>query len=444
MRTFRRNAVPALLFFALAQSGLHAAVNILMQGAKGDCVTNDAPAINATIQSIADPKGVTHSGQIYFPKPPGGCYRVNEPIVLPGASSGDYSIEISLVGEGRGVSVIKAGAAMDAVLERGPIWNHGGTVTDLTFDADGKAKHAVLVLSGDELRFTRIEGLNGTVDDIRFDPPANIGSDENFVTDSFFSNTKTFPAYNIYVGPRATDNEFLNNVVVNAKGANIYEVGGSNHMTGNHSYGYPYNLCPTYSFVTAFTSIWIGNQSDCSSEAAFLVNSWQAIIEGNFIQGAANHAICISPKVGDNQVLGNTALFSNSNEPDSDAVVQGVIEDGQVSCKGPGVHTATWANDLNFGTPNIVANNWPASNEALWSSVFPATVNQSPAIGVGTASPKATLDVNGFARLTTNTSAPAVCEAANKGAIALNSASHLCICDGKSWNLDSSGQACKW
>jgi hypothetical protein len=353
-------------------------------------------------------------------------------------------VVISLVGEGRGVSVIKAGASMNAVLEKDAFWDHGDTVTDITFDANALAKHAIDVEGGTEIRFTRIEGLNGTVDDLRLNAPSNFSSGEDFVTDSSFVNNKTFPPYNIYIG-NSTDNELTNNIVVNAQFANIIEAHtGSNHFVGNHAYGWPLQYCPTYSFIAEFTSIWIDNQSDCSNEAAFLVNSWQAVIEGNLIQGAANHGVCISPKAGDVQVIGNTIGVTQQNASPENAIVQGVMQDGQVSCAGAAVHTANWANPLNFFTPNFVVNNVPASNESLWSDIFETTSNGSTAIGIGTTTPQATLDINGFARLTTNSSEPAACSATTKGSIALNSASHICICDGASWKLDSSGNACPW
>jgi hypothetical protein len=439
--------VRLLLVFLGAVLGLtpcaRAAINILSDGAKGDCVTNDAPAINAVIQSLGNSS--THSGEIYFPKPPGGCYLVDEPLQLPGGPRDfSYNVVISLIGDGRGVSVIRAGAAMNAVLQKDAFWDKGDTVTDLTFDANALAKHAIDVLGGTEIRFTRIEGLNGTVDDLRLEAATNLSSGEDYVSDSYFANFTTFPPYNVYVG-NSTDNGFIDNIMWNAKIANVIEAaGGSNRFVGNHAYGYPLQYCPTYSFVTAFTSVWIGNQSDCSNEAAFLVNNWQAVIEGNFIQGAKNHGVCISPKAGDVQVIGNTIGFDQPNAPADNSVVQGVMENGNVSCQGPAVHTSTWSNPLNFGTSNIVVNNWPASNESLWTTVFPGDVNQGPAIGIGTTTPQATLDISGFARLSTNASEPAACRTGNRGAIALNSASHLCICDGESWKLDSSGKECPW
>jgi hypothetical protein len=435
----------ALFYFLITLSPLpaQASVNILNNGAKGDCLTDDAPAINAAIRSLADTN--IHAGEVYFPKPPGGCYLVNETIHLPGGpASFAYNVVISLVGDGRGVSVVRAGAAMDSVLQKDAAWTQGDTVSDMTFDANGLAKHAVNVTGGTEIRLTRIEGLNGTVDDLRLDAPTDSTSGEDFVSDSYFANTKTFPPYNIYVGT-STDNEFTDNIAVNAQIANIDEAtGGSNHFISNHAYGYPAQFCPQYSFVTAFTSIWIGNQSDCSNDAAFLVNNWQGVVEGNFIQGAANHGVCISPAAGNVQVIGNSMDFTNQNAPAGNAIVQGVMNGNQVSCKGAAVETATWGNPLNFGASNVVSGNSPTSNENVWTALFTGSVNQTPAIGIGTTSPQATLDVNGYARLTSNSSEPAACQTSNRGAIALNNASRICVCDGSGWKFDSSGQACQW
>ena len=419
---------------------MYAAINILKSGAKGDCITDDSTVINNVIRSIENSN--THAGEIYFPAPPGGCYLVNKTLTLPGPKTFTYDIVISLVGEGRGVTVVKAGSPMEAVLDKDTNYNTGDTVTDMTFDANGLAKHAIAIRGGSELRFTRIEGLNGTADDLYLDGPATFDG-ENFFSDSMFSNTITFPPYNIYVG-RSTDNEFTNNVLRNAQTANVYEAGGSNHFLSNHAYGYPQNLCPQYSFITTYTSIWIGNQSDCSNEAAFLIDNWQTLVQSNLIQGATDHAVCISPKVGDAQVMGNSMIFTNPNASPDNAIVQGIMENGQVSCAGNAVHTATWSNGLNFGATNQVLNNFPTSNENLWTAMFTANLGQLPAVGVGTTAPQATLDINGYARLTTNASAPAECRASNKGAIALTSASHLCICDGTSWKFDSSGQSCLW
>lgn len=68
-------------------------------------------------------------------------------------------------------------------------------------------------------------------------------------------------------------------------------------------------------------------------------------------------------------------------------------------------------------------------------------------VGIGTATPVAKLDVNGFMRLAKNGSAPATCDATIDGAIALTSQYTLCVCKGGSaaWVRTTDGTtACTW
>ena len=54
-------------------------------------------------------------------------------------------------------------------------------------------------------------------------------------------------------------------------------------------------------------------------------------------------------------------------------------------------------------------------------------------VGVGTTNPQATLDVNGFARLKTNSANPAACAGATAGSIALSQSYNICVCNGTAW-----------
>jgi hypothetical protein len=66
-------------------------------------------------------------------------------------------------------------------------------------------------------------------------------------------------------------------------------------------------------------------------------------------------------------------------------------------------------------------------------------------VGIGTITPQATLDVNGYARLTLQSSQPVACSSTNQGAIALNHLAQACACNGTSWIFaDSVGAACSW
>jgi hypothetical protein len=72
---------------------------------------------------------------------------------------------------------------------------------------------------------------------------------------------------------------------------------------------------------------------------------------------------------------------------------------------------------------------------------------QTGALGVDTASPQATLDVNGYMRLAKNSSQPVACSSTNDGAIALTHLYTLCVCKGgsTSWVQASDGAtSCSW
>jgi len=56
-----------------------------------------------------------------------------------------------------------------------------------------------------------------------------------------------------------------------------------------------------------------------------------------------------------------------------------------------------------------------------------------------------TLNVNGYARLSLNSSAPVPCSGANQGAIALTHLARMCACNGSRWIFaDSTGAVCNW
>jgi hypothetical protein len=73
------------------------------------------------------------------------------------------------------------------------------------------------------------------------------------------------------------------------------------------------------------------------------------------------------------------------------------------------------------------------------------TVTSSGDIGVGTTSPKATLDVNGYAKLKLNSSAPVACAANYYGSIALSNDASMCVCSTTgNWYKMNTTNACVW
>jgi hypothetical protein len=95
---------------------------------------------------------------------------------------------------------------------------------------------------------------------------------------------------------------------------------------------------------------------------------------------------------------------------------------------------------------NSAANVWMQANRGsgytVSSIIFPAGT-----VGIGTSSPQATLDINGYTRLAKNSSQPVACSSANDGAVALTHVYTLCICNGgsSSWVQSKDGStACSW
>lgn len=114
---------------------------------------------------------------------------------------------------------------------------------------------------------------------------------------------------------------------------------------------------------------------------------------------------------------------------------------GQV--KSGGFWAAAIGSDTGYciGGSCIIA--WP---NILWtvSTTTTGIYYIGGTVGIGTISPAATLDINGYAHLATQTSAPFACDALHKGSISLTNIASICICDGSSWILDASGAACAW
>lgn len=65
-------------------------------------------------------------------------------------------------------------------------------------------------------------------------------------------------------------------------------------------------------------------------------------------------------------------------------------------------------------------------------------------VGINTATPVATLDINGTMRLAAQGAAPAVCDASRKGSIAMAVSGRLCVCNGSTWVTESIGGVCSW
>jgi hypothetical protein len=95
----------------------------------------------------------------------------------------------------------------------------------------------------------------------------------------------------------------------------------------------------------------------------------------------------------------------------------------------------------------------PANNNGILylnSGAYTTTSNfvySSGNVGIGSASPQATLDVNGTAHLSANSAQPYACAAGVDGNIARTSHYTLCMCNGgsTSWvSVNDGTTACTW
>ena len=162
--------------------------------------------------------------------------------------------------------------------------------------------------------------------------------------------------------------------------------------------------------------------------------------------------------------LGNTAtgtytLYYDTTGSDNTAFGYGalaVTTGSSNTALGYGVAGSTFltgSNNILIGTSSAV--NTPAANTShfldIGNTIFATSTMTgtvaAPAgsVGIDTTTPQATLDVNGYARLALNSSAPAACAAANEGAIALTHLAQVCVCDTTpAWNVLNTGTACSW
>ncbi|MBI5004415.1 Ig-like domain-containing protein [Candidatus Kaiserbacteria bacterium] len=116
-----------------------------------------------------------------------------------------------------------------------------------------------------------------------------------------------------------------------------------------------------------------------------------------------------------------------------------VTSTGQV--KAGGFWASAVGSDSGYCIGGSCISSWPTD---LWTSLGVNLYYTSGNVGIGTAAPVTTLDVNGYMRLAVQSSAPMACSATYDGVIALNSVGWVCICNGSTWIADSTGAACSW
>lgn len=277
-------------------------------GAKGDCVTDDAPAIQSAINAAAN--SPDRGGQVYLPETVGACYLIRSPLALPGSAAGapgNLHRHIVLRGNGQGATVLRAGATMTAMVQSTGTWNWGNVVTALSLDGNGQAEWNIDHPAG--TGFLRIEGiyaLNGKAGNLRSGDAVLLTGSLLLNDDKLFTNPASLPRYNLVV--TSSDSIFMGNHYVNAGAANVRDTGANNRHVGNHAWGHPAPYMPERSFDIAGSSIWIGNTSDGSRGDGVVIAGSGAQFIGNRVQGAQGRGIRIAANTADIIVTGNHVL----------------------------------------------------------------------------------------------------------------------------------------
>ncbi len=107
-------------------------------GAKGDGITDDAPAITAALYTFRDIDNINNS-VLYFPA---GTYRLGSTILNADRTEGDIYSGLAIVGEDPSNTILLWDGPADGTMFRLDGWHL--KVSRLTFDGQNKAKTGLL------------------------------------------------------------------------------------------------------------------------------------------------------------------------------------------------------------------------------------------------------------------------------------------------------------
>lgn len=157
-----------------------------------------------------------------------------------------------------------------------------------------------------------------------------------------------------------------------------------------------------------------------------------------------------------NTAIGQASLAQNTTGTDNTAIGRkaGVTADPS-NANTTGNQNTYVGSDAGPATPAQLNNSMAlgfgsrvtASNQVVIGNTDVVQTLLNGRVGIGTTTPQAKLDVNGYMRLAKNAAEPVACSATNDGAIALTSQYTMCVCKGGSsaWVSTTNGTtACAW
>jgi hypothetical protein len=248
----------------------------------------------------------------------------------------------------------------------------------------------------------------------------------------------------------------VNNTAVGWNALNTNTTGAGNTAMG--VYSLTTNSTGVNNTAVGYTAL--GANSFGGSNTAVGVSALYANTNGGTNTAIGVGALYSNTTGGDNTGLGTYALTQNTTGMQNTAIGYGALGSNTTGIANTALGFSVASTTLNGGSNNILigtssAVDTPASSTSnflnIGNTIFATGTNagtvSAPAgnVGIGTSSPQATLDVNGYARLTLRSSQPVACSSGNAGAIALNHLAQMCACNGTSWIFaDSVGAACSW
>lgn len=234
----------------------------------------------------------------------------------------------------------------------------------------------------------------------------------------------------------------------------LYVNGGNVRIDGTHGY-----TITGVGQLTALNSTLSLTNGSSSTDITIAPNSKDRlhVVASNGNVGIGTNAPSNLLDVSGGVAIG-TQYVGVATAPSNGLIVQGNVGIGTTN-PAAALDVYETANAINNGLL-IHPVGGTGANARMWSDGSSARISGSSTeanaillngggtgkVGVGTSSPQATLDINGFTKLALNTSAPVACSTATDGSIALTHTRNTCVCVGSlsAWTNMVLGNACVW
>lgn len=225
----------------------------------------------------------------------------------------------------------------------------------------------------------------------------------------------------------------LNNTAVGIGVLNNNTTGSNNTAVGRYALEYTTTgYDNTANGYSALFSNGSGHGNVANGSGALHANT-----TGNNNSANGFDALYYATTGANNTANGAFALYANTTGSNNTAIGYNV---GSTTL-------TTGSGNILIGTSNLV--DTTASNRSnelnIGNLIYGDTA--TGVVGIGSATINATLDVNGYAKLKINASAPVTCDATHEGSIAYTGTTthYLCFCDGTAWEqAHSPATACTW